>query len=215
MVKEATLEDLAHRAVGGDRDAVHRLVRALQGDIYGLALRMPWHREDAEDAAQEILVRVVTRLALFDFRSRLRTWVYRVAANYLLDVKKSSIEKQSLTFDRFADDLAEGQSAAGPADEERALLVEEVKIGCTVAMLQCLDRPHRLAYVLGEVLDFSAPEGAEALGIHSACVPQAPTAVAGANRVVHTPPLRARLRICTLPVQPPGARRSRARPGPA
>jgi hypothetical protein len=32
-------------------------------------------------------------------------------------------------------------------------------------MLQCLDRPHRLAYVLGEILDLSGPESAEALGI--------------------------------------------------
>ena len=165
MADGATLEDLARRAVGGDRDAVHGLVRALQSDVYALALRMLWHREDAEDATQEILVRVVTRLAQFDFRSRLQTWVYRVAANYLLDVKKSPIEKQRLRFDQFADDLAHGQSTAGPADRERSLLVEEVKIGCTLAMLQCLDRPHRLAYVLGEVLDLSAPEGAEALGV--------------------------------------------------
>jgi hypothetical protein len=32
-------------------------------------------------------------------------------------------------------------------------------------MLQCLDRPHRLAYVLGEILDLSGPESAAALGI--------------------------------------------------
>jgi len=42
-------------------------------DIYGIALRMLWNKEDAEDATQEILVRIVTRLTQFDFRSRLRT----------------------------------------------------------------------------------------------------------------------------------------------
>jgi RNA polymerase sigma factor (sigma-70 family) len=163
-----TLEDLARRAVDGDRAAVHGLAVALQGEVYGLALRMLWHPEDAEDATQEILVRVVTRLAQFDFRSQLRTWVYRVAANYLLDVKKSAVEKQRLAFAQFAEDLGHGQSTGGPGDDQRDLLVEEVKIGCTLAMLQCLDRPHRLAYVLGEVLDLSAPEGAEALGIDAA-----------------------------------------------
>jgi hypothetical protein len=40
-----------------------------------------------------------------------------------------------------------------------------VKIGCTLGMLQCLDRPHRLAYVLGEILDLSGPDSAEALGM--------------------------------------------------
>ena len=86
------LEDLARQAIGGDRDALDRLVRALQGDVYGLALRMLWNREDAEDATQAILVRTVTRLAQFDFRSRLKTWVYRIAVNYVLDVKKSPVE---------------------------------------------------------------------------------------------------------------------------
>jgi len=159
------LEDLARDAVGGDRDTLERLVSALQSDVYGLALRMLWNREDAEDATQEILVRVVTRLAQFDFRSKLKTWVFRIAVNFILDVKKSPVEHMHLNFQRFADDLVEGLSSDGPADSERSLLVEEVKIGCTFGMLQCLDRPHRLAYVLGEILDFSGPESAEALGI--------------------------------------------------
>jgi len=108
---------------------------------------------------------VVTRLAQFDFRSRLKTWAYRVAVNYILDVKKSPVERLHLTFDRFAEDLADGMSTDGPMDAERSLLVEEVKIGCTLGMLQCLDRPHRLAYVLGEILDMSGPEAADALEI--------------------------------------------------
>jgi RNA polymerase sigma factor (sigma-70 family) len=165
VIDAEALEDLARQAIGGNREALDRLVRSLQGDVYGLALRMLWNREDAEDATQEILVRAVTRLAQFDFRSRLKTWVYRIAVNYILDVKKSPVERMHLNFQRFGEDLAEGLSSDGPADAERSLLVEEVKIGCTLGMLQCLDRPHRLAYVLGEILELSGPDCAEALGI--------------------------------------------------
>src|SRR4051812_8730668 len=148
MTPPSTLEELARQAVEGDRDALDRLVRDLQGDIYGLALRMLWNREDAEDATQEILVRVVTRLAQFNFQSKLSTWVYRTAVNYILDVKKSPVERMQLTFHAFGEDLAEGLSADGPGDAERSVLTEEVKIGCTLGILQCLDRAHRLAYVL-------------------------------------------------------------------
>jgi RNA polymerase sigma factor (sigma-70 family) len=162
-----TLEAVARRAIDGDRNAVDHIVRALQGDVYGLTLRMLWNREDAEDATQEILVRVVTRLSQFDFRSTLRTWVYRIAVNHVLDVKKSPIERMQLTFERFGRDLADGLSSEGPGDAERSLLTEEVKIGCTLAMLQCLDRPHRLAYILGEIFEFSGPEAADALSISS------------------------------------------------
>jgi RNA polymerase sigma factor (sigma-70 family) len=168
MAEESTLEDLARRALDGDRDAVAAMVRALQGPVHALALRTLWQPADAEDATQEILVRVVTRLSQFDFRSRLKTWVYRVATNYLLDVKKSCVEQRRLTFASFADDLAEGLSDDGPADHERSVLTEEVKIGCTLGMLQCLDRPHRLAYALGEIMDLPATEAAQALGLEPA-----------------------------------------------
>jgi RNA polymerase sigma factor (sigma-70 family) len=165
MAEPMALEDVARQAVGGDRAALDTLVRRLHGDVYGLALRMLWNREDAEDATQEILVRVVTRLSQFDFRSRLTTWVYRVAVNYILDVKKSATERLHLTFDRFRDDLADGLSDDGPSEAERSLLIEEVKIGCTLGMLQCLDRPHRAAYILGEIFDMPGPDAAEALAI--------------------------------------------------
>ncbi|HKE84136.1 MAG TPA: RNA polymerase sigma factor [Vicinamibacterales bacterium] len=160
-----TLEALARRAIDGDRDALDLIVKDLQGDIYGLALRMLWNREDAEDATQEILVRVVTRLSQFDFRSTLKTWVYRIAVNHILDVKKSPVERMELTFERFGRDLADGLSSEGPGNAERSLLTEEVKVGCTIGMLQCLDRPHRLAYILGEIFELPGPEGADALGI--------------------------------------------------
>jgi RNA polymerase sigma factor (sigma-70 family) len=160
-----TLEDVARRAIDGDRDALDELVRDLQGDVYGLALRMLWNREDAEDATQEILIRAITRLSQFDFRSKLKTWVYRIAVNYVLDVKKSPVERMQVTFERFAEDLADGLSSEGPSDAERSLLTEEVKVGCTLGMLQCLDRPHRVAYVFGEILELSGPEAADVLGI--------------------------------------------------
>ncbi|HEX9640935.1 MAG TPA: sigma-70 family RNA polymerase sigma factor [Candidatus Krumholzibacteria bacterium] len=165
MTQPLALEDVARRALDGDRDAVEQLVRDLQGDVYGLALRMLWNRQDAEDATQEILVRAVTRLAQFNFQSKLKTWVYRIAVNYILDVKKSPTESMHLNFEQFADDLAEGLSSDGPTDAERSLLIEEVKIGCTLGILQCLDRPHRLAYVVGEILDLPGPEAADILAI--------------------------------------------------
>ena len=190
MRPPTTLEDVARQAVDGDRDALDVLVRDLQGDIYGLALRMLWNREDAEDATQEILVRVVTRLSQFDFRSRLKTWVYRVAVNYILDVKKSAVERLHLTFDQFAEDLAEGISTDGPMDAERSLLVKEVKIGCTLGMLQCLDWPHRLAYVLGEILAIpQARSPPRPLGYPRSCFASA----------CNTPVQRSkRLRRCTV-----------------
>lgn len=160
-----TLEEAAQKAIAGDKDALNLLVTVLKGDLFGLALRMLCNREDAEDATQEILIRIVTRLSQFDYRSKLKTWAYRVAVNYILDVKKSAVERLHLTFDHLADDLIGGLSETAPPEAEQSLLVEEVKIGCSMGMLQCLDRDHRLAFILGEVMEMQGPEGAEILEI--------------------------------------------------
>jgi DNA-directed RNA polymerase specialized sigma24 family protein len=111
------------------------------------------NREDAEDATQEILVRIITRLTQFDFHSKLKTWAFRVAVNYILDVKKSAVERLPLSFESFAQDLSDGLGMAAPDETEHSLLIEEVKVSCSLGMLQCLDRPPRLAYVLGEIFE--------------------------------------------------------------
>jgi RNA polymerase sigma factor (sigma-70 family) len=166
----AHLEGLVRRAREGDREALESLVSAIQDRVYGLALRMLWHPEDARDATQEILIRIVTRLSTFRGASSFSTWAYRVAANYLLTARKSRIEEQSYTFRRLGDELDEGLSEipAPDASGETALLLEEIKVGCTLAMLTCLDRPHRLAYILGEILEMDGDEAARVLGIGAA-----------------------------------------------
>lgn len=160
-----TLEDAAKLAIAGDKDALNRLVASLQSDLYGLALRMLCNQEDAEDATQEILIRIVTRLSQFDFRSKLKTWAYRVAVNYILDVKKSAVERLHMTFEQLAEDITSGLGEATLPEAEQSLLIEEVKIGCSFGMLQCLDRDHRLAYILGEVMEMQGPEAAGILNV--------------------------------------------------
>ena len=167
---EESLDELVRRAREGDGESLERLVSRIQDRIYGLSLRMLWHPEDARDATQEILIRIVTRLATFRGESSFSTWAHRVAANYLLSARKSRLEQQGYTFQRFGEDLDEGLSdvAAVPATGETALLLEEVRVGCTLGMLTCLDRPHRLAYILGEILEMEGEEAARVLAIRPA-----------------------------------------------
>src|SRR2546422_170004 len=166
-----SLEELAARSRDGDRSALEDLVARIQDRVYNLAIRMLWHPEDARDATQEILIRVVTHLGTFRAESAFLTWVYRVAANYLLTARAGRLEAQRLTFERFGQDLDEGLSDAHPSPDppiDDALLIEEVKIGCTLGMLSCLDRHHRLAYILGEILEIDGTEAANMLQIDAA-----------------------------------------------
>ncbi len=161
------LESQVALARAGEREALEAVIKSIQKDVYGLALRFLWHPQDAEDASQEILIRVITGLANFHGASSFRTWVYRVASNTLLTLRKQRMEKQAMRFEDFAEDLASGLENNPPqnVDNDSVLLLEEVKIGCTTAMLLCLEREQRLAYILGEILDLDQRQGSEILEI--------------------------------------------------
>jgi RNA polymerase sigma factor (sigma-70 family) len=160
----AAIEEMVKRAQRGDPAALNDLITAIQPKIYGLSLRMLWHPEDAKDATQEILLRIVTRLATFRGKSKFLTWAYRVAANHLLSWRKSRMEAQGFTFEAFGKDLEEGLEDKSPRPEN-VLLLQEIRVGCTLGMLLCLDRAQRITYILGEILDFDSKEGASILRI--------------------------------------------------
>jgi RNA polymerase sigma factor (sigma-70 family) len=161
-------EALVTRAVGGDRGALEQLLRRHQRFLYDVALRFLQRPEDAEDAVQEALVRIATRLSSFRGESGFRTWAYRIAMNHLLDVKRSAPERVVTSFVCYGDYLARAPDAEPPAPGEladAALVMEEVKRSCTLGMLLCLERDGRLAFILGEILEVGDAAGAEILGI--------------------------------------------------
>ena len=175
MAGGTELENLVARARGGERRALEAVLDAIRDDVYNLAIRMLRHPQDAEDATQEILVRVMTSLGSFRGEAAFSTWAYRVAANHLLTRRRRSSELEQLSFDTFADDLATGLDepyAATRDGIDEALLEDEVKLSCTSAMLQCLDREHRLAYVLGEVFELRSEQAAFVLDVTPAAYRQ-------------------------------------------
>lgn len=156
---------LVARAQAGDRDAREDLVRRHQRWIYNIAIRMLAHPDDAQDAMQEILIKALTRLAAFEGRSSFRTWLYRIVVNHVLNMKRGRAE-QPVTFAEYGaglDQTPDLELADHAAPADLRLLVDEARIGCTSAMLLCLDREQRLVYVLGEIFDATDTIGAELL----------------------------------------------------
>jgi RNA polymerase sigma factor (sigma-70 family) len=158
--------DLVARAVAGDRTALEEVVRGLQDPLYRLALRMVWRPADAEDATQEILIQVVTRLSSFRGEAKLLTWAYRIGVNYLLNLRRRTpLEARQLSLDAMREDLADGLATADHTGPEAELLAEEVRLSCSQAVLQCLERGERVAYVLGEIFQLSSAEAAWVLDL--------------------------------------------------
>lgn len=155
-------------AKDGDAQALETLVRAVQDHVYRLAVRMLADPMAAQDATQEILIRIVTKLSTFKGDSKFETWTYRVATNYLLTAKKMIASDPGLSFQMFSDDLLHGLADERNVAPEDHIMLNELRIRCTMAMLLCLDRNHRAAYILGEVLEFDHSEAAHILEISPA-----------------------------------------------
>ncbi len=161
-------EQTVKLAQDGDVTALEQLVRQVQDRVYRLALRMLANPEAAQDASQEILIRVVTKLSTFEGKSSFNTWVHRVAVNYLLTAKKVISRDPMLSFEDFQADLESGLVRDDAPPQEDQVMLNDLRIRCTMAMLLCLDRNHRAAYVLGEVLEFSQSEAVAVLGVSKA-----------------------------------------------
>jgi RNA polymerase sigma factor (sigma-70 family) len=164
-------QSLVVRARCGDRKALEDLVGRHQAWIYNIALRMLFHPQDAEDATQEILIKVVTRLASYEGRSSFRTWLYRIVVNHVLNMKRGRVEDPALSFRKYGDELSTIPDLDLPDPQGRMpdarLLVTEAMLACTSGMLLCLEREQRLAYILGAILDVSDTVAAEILEITS------------------------------------------------
>ena len=159
--------ELVARAKSGDRSALEKLVLRHQAWIYNIAVRMVFQPQDAEEVTQEVLIKVLTRLSTFQGESKFRTWLYRIAANHVLNMKRRGGETQPHTFATYAaainntPDLDLPDPRSVPVDVP--LLVEEAKIACTTGMLLCLDRKQRLIFTLGEILGVSDSVASEIL----------------------------------------------------
>ncbi len=67
--------ELVCQAQGGNREALEQLITRHQAWIYNIVLRMVYLPQDAEDATQEILVKLITKLSTFVGKSSFRTWL--------------------------------------------------------------------------------------------------------------------------------------------
>src|ERR671918_462586 len=86
------------RAKAGDSEGFRTLVDRHSRSVFRLAYRMTGNEADAEDVVQETFLRAYRQLASYEERSSFSTWLYRIAANYALDMirsKRRQVEQQS------------------------------------------------------------------------------------------------------------------------
>ncbi len=166
--KKEELQAFVDKATAGDKKALETLIAGVQDMVFNLSLRMLGTFTDAEDATQDILLKMITHLSSFRGDSSFTTWVFRIAVNHLKNYKKHMFAHFAPTFAYYGDDIENGNIKDVPdltQNVEKDLLAEELKMSCTNVMLQCLDAESRCIFILGTMFQIDSRIAGEILDI--------------------------------------------------
>jgi RNA polymerase sigma-70 factor, ECF subfamily len=164
---EATDLAAVERTRGGDTAAFRVLVERYGRSVFRLAFRMTGNEFDAEDVVQETFLRAFKQLDSYESRSSFGTWLYRIAANYSLDLIRSRKRHAA----RHVADTAEQEDVldsvkTNDPGQDRVYYSSQVRIRLDAA-LQLLSDQERTAFQLrhfegksieeiGSILDLGA-----------------------------------------------------------
>ncbi len=164
---EAQSVELVRLSLTGDKKALSDLIELHQTFIFNVAWKMVHDINDANDLTQEVLVKVMTKLYQFEFKSKFRTWLYRIVTNEFLQAKRREGEKRFISFEDHAKKLDALPSPYISPEEEFELneVADELKYQCMSGMLMCLTREQRLVYIIGDTFGVDHNVGAEVMNL--------------------------------------------------
>jgi RNA polymerase sigma-70 factor, ECF subfamily len=164
--------DLILSVQGGQRELFYELVRPYEGRVYAAALAILRNEHDAEDAAQEAMLKAFANIRQFRAEARFSTWLIQITVNEALMRRR----RERIVRMEGLDDRREEESEYAPRDfadwreiPSEALERKEVRQRLAEA-LGTLDRKYREVFMLRDMEHLNIQETAEALGITVASV---------------------------------------------
>lgn len=163
-----TDEELVAAYLRGNNAAFDDIVRRYEDRLYRLSFRMLGNHHDALDAVQEILLKLMAALPKFQGRSRFGTWLYRLAANTCLDIRR----KRGRTSAESLDNTLEHSPGAAVTfldqhdiDNPDAYVEQQYREQLVRAALEKLPESQRRLLELRDLEDLSNSQVASILGI--------------------------------------------------
>ena len=158
---------LLERAKSGDADAFGALAEEHREALLRLCMKMTGSHEQAEDLVQDTLLKAYLRIAEFELRSSLRTWLYRIATNACIDhlraQKPWDLDKRWEWF-RENGELVQQLEQTLYLSPERSAEVKEVAATCVNCVTMSLPEKQRAAITLCDQMGLSREEAANTIG---------------------------------------------------
>lgn len=158
--------DLARRLIAGDKEALQTFIETFQRKVFQYTWLMCGQREDAEEVAQETLLKVFENWSQLRDPAQVKPWVFRIARNCCLTKRRKSV------FAPPAELPIEGLPLRSPEESpDAALARKEIRDDLERALRQ-IPESYRAVVLLRDVEELSTAETAELLEISEANVKQ-------------------------------------------
>ncbi|MDV6032909.1 MAG: sigma-70 family RNA polymerase sigma factor [Phycisphaera sp. RhM] len=159
--REFQESELIDRALAGDRSAFAELVRQNQDRLFASMLQVTGSPEEAEEASQEAFIRAFVKLDTFQRNSQFFTWVYRIAFNSALTLRRK--KKARVSLDQLRED--NGMEMRGDDEGVDEPMLRDERVSLVRRAIDTLTEEHRKILVLREMDEFAYEEIAEILEI--------------------------------------------------
>jgi RNA polymerase sigma-70 factor, ECF subfamily len=168
-IVEEKMEDIPRaiieQAQKGDIEAFEQIYRAASSFVYSLALRITASRQEAQEVTQDVFIKIYHHLREFQFRSSLKTWVYRIAANTAFNAYKrlSRERRRTQEFETVAYTQAAEEETAKELMKQEEQQAHKERLH---ALLSVLNPEQKMCIVLREIEGLSYQEISRALKIN-------------------------------------------------
>jgi RNA polymerase sigma factor (sigma-70 family) len=161
---------LVTEAQEGSQKALEKLIKLHQRFIYNIALKLVRNPDDAADLSQEVIIKMITKLNLFNGKSSFRTWLYKIVVNHFINAGKRKSELEIKSFEKYGQFLDNAFISEEMTSEEHRKYQDEinyVRNNCMTSMLLCLDRQQRIIFILGSIFNIKSAIASKLLDITS------------------------------------------------
>jgi RNA polymerase sigma factor (sigma-70 family) len=162
-----TEKELTGKLKQGDKDAYRELVAMNSGRIYNIALNMLQNREDAEDITQEVFIEVWRSVAGFTEKSKLSTWICRIAVRKSLELIRSRNrqKRKGILLSIFGKEETYPMSATSPFYHPGVKLENKERAAILFGALEKIPLPQKTAFTLHKTENLSYEEISEIMGV--------------------------------------------------
>lgn len=141
--------------------AFEQIYKECSGFVYNVVYRVVHHYDDAKEVTQEVFIAVYKKLSSFEFKSSLKTWIYRIAVNTAINYAKKRSKESNRTVELNEQTHQSSLSYSGSDS-----MTNEQKEASVAHLLDQLNPDQRACLVLRSVEGLSYEEIAQSLNIN-------------------------------------------------